>query len=213
VHLAEGGVSGWISVVGWRRFQHYDPAKRQPPWVKTYTELLDDEEYLQLSGHLRSVLHGIWLAYASSRCRLHADARSLSSRLRLRVSSLHVESLVHAGFIELVASKTLAEGYHDASPRARATETETEVEVEPPSIPPSSVNEIAVRRAERETSKSKNGWVENASRYTGCRYVRGEVGISGVYDPLGTEPPPEGWPYPRPTIPEIRKALEERAHA
>ena len=122
--------NGWISIPGWRRFQHYDPEKRQPPWIKTYLDLLHDDEYLSLPGGTRSVLHGIWLVYASSRCRLRFDASSLSRRLSLRVTNAQLVSLCDAGFIAEVASAALAEGYHAASARARATETETEAEVE-----------------------------------------------------------------------------------
>lgn len=142
---------GWISVCGWRSFQHYDPLKRQPPWIKSYTELLADEEYLSLPGHTRSVLHGVWLAYASSRCRLRADARSLSSRLRLRVTEQQLVSLSDAGFIEFVASAALAEGYHGASTAlasrapARSQETETEVETE---------EHLAGKQASTETTRA-----------------------------------------------------------
>lgn len=121
-------MTGWISVVGWRKFQHYDPEKRQPPWIKVYTELMSDDAFLALSGNDRSVLVCLWLEYASSRCRLRADTRSLTRRLNLRVTSATLQRLNQAGFITFVASKTLAEGYHAASAHAHATETETEVE-------------------------------------------------------------------------------------
>jgi len=115
----------WISVRNWRRFQHYDVAKRQPIWIKTYTELLDDDAYRDLTAHQRAVLHGLWLAYASSRCQLRVSSASLSARLNLRVTSRQLEALNHAGWIDIVASKTLADGYQSASP-----EVEVEVEVE-----------------------------------------------------------------------------------
>jgi hypothetical protein len=129
--VAGEGSQGWISVRGWRRFQHYDPEKRQPPWIKMYTELMSDEAWITLSGHDRSVLACLWLEYASSRCRLRADTRSLTRQLNLRVTSATLERLNQAGWIDIVASKTLAEGYHPASPRAHDVEVETEVEVEP----------------------------------------------------------------------------------
>jgi hypothetical protein len=206
----EGGVSGWVSVVGWRRFQHYDPSKRQPPWIKTYTELLDDEDYLKLTARQRAILHGIWLAYASSRCELGASPVRLASRLGLDgVQRRDLDSLSSAGFIEIVASKTLAEGYHDASPRAHAseTETETETETEEVSTPLFELQDAAAPQGRG------NGWVDNLSQYTGCRYVRGEMAVSAKYDPLGTERPPSDWPHDRPTREEIRRALKERSVA
>jgi hypothetical protein len=132
---------GWISVRNWRKFQHYDPTKRQPPWIKNYTELTKSDEYLGLGAGERAVLHGIWLEYASSQCALRFDPVLLARRLNLRVRQQHLDSLIHAGFISNVASKTLAEGYHDASallaPRAHAEETETEEETEPEKETPS----------------------------------------------------------------------------
>jgi hypothetical protein len=50
---------GYISVRNWRRFQHYDPAVRIPPWVKTYTELLADEAYLSLGAAPLAILYSL----------------------------------------------------------------------------------------------------------------------------------------------------------
>jgi hypothetical protein len=66
--------------------------------------LLHDDAYLGLTGHQRSVLHGLWLAYASSRCQLRANTASLTRQLALRVTSDTLETLNHAGFITVVAS-------------------------------------------------------------------------------------------------------------
>jgi hypothetical protein len=52
-----------------------------------------------------------------------------------------------------------------------------------------------------------------ASAYTGCRHVRGTHGMAHVRDPLGTDPPPAGWPHPPPTQDEIQRALGERERA
>jgi hypothetical protein len=108
----------WIVVRNWRRFQHYE--NRDPPWIKNYLALLHDHGYLNLTGHQRAVLHGIWLEYASARCQLAANTASLTRRLGLRVSSATLEALNDAGFIAIVASKPLA--------LTRSQETETDVE-------------------------------------------------------------------------------------
>ena len=50
---------GWIEIPNWDRFQHY--RDRDPPWIKFYTELLHDPDYLALSGDQRAILHGLWL--------------------------------------------------------------------------------------------------------------------------------------------------------
>ena len=76
------------------------------------------------------MLHRLWLEYASSRCELSDDTLLLSRRLAMKVTRVDLASLNHAGFLDIVASKTLAEGYHDASARAHDVEVETEEEKE-----------------------------------------------------------------------------------
>jgi hypothetical protein len=125
----------WISVRNWRTFQHYDPAKRIPPWIKNHTELMSRDDYLELNAGARSVLHGIWLEYASSQCRLRFDSVLLGRRLNLRVTKQHLETLVSAGWIDVVASATLAEGYHDASVSRAHVEVEVEEEEDKPPNP------------------------------------------------------------------------------
>lgn len=122
----------WISVRNWRKFQHYDPEKRVPPWIKNNTDLMANDSYLGLTEHRALMLHRLWLEYASARCELSDDTLRLSRRLGMKVTRLDLESLSHAGWIDIVASKALANGYHDASARAHVVEEETEVEVENP---------------------------------------------------------------------------------
>jgi hypothetical protein len=109
----------WIEIVDWDKFQHYK--KRDPNWIKIYTRLVHDDNWLELTGHQRAVLVGLWLEYASSHARLRLDTRSLSSRLGLRVTRATLETLNHAGFIRFSASTPLAS-------RARSREVETEIE-------------------------------------------------------------------------------------
>jgi hypothetical protein len=121
---------GWISVRNWSRFQHYDPAKRGQPWIKDYVGQLDEDEYRDLTFAQRGLLQDIRRSYARARCELSADPVRLSRRFGSQVRRNLLDSLVHAGYIEIVASRLLADGYHAAS-----TEVEREVERETP-LPP-----------------------------------------------------------------------------
>jgi hypothetical protein len=103
----------WIVVNNWDRFQHY--GNRRPVWIKAYLDLTHSDDYLQLTGHRRGILHGLWLEYASTRCQLRADTVSLTRRLNLRVTTADLGALIEAGFIDFVASKPLADGYQEAS--------------------------------------------------------------------------------------------------
>jgi hypothetical protein len=122
----------YISIRDWRSFQHYDPAKRIPPWIKQYTELLHNDAYMNLPLGTALLLHRLWLEYASSRCRLALDTGSLSRRLGLRVTKQQLKTLNRAGFIDIVASAALADGYHDAT---QEKEKEKEKEKESPKPP------------------------------------------------------------------------------
>jgi hypothetical protein len=122
----------YISVKGWRAFQHYDPAKRTPPWIKQYTELLHDDAYMALPVGTALVLHRLWLEYASSRCRLAVETASLTRRLGVRVTMPQLKSLKSAGFIDFVASAKLADGYHTATPEVEVRSREEKDSPLPP---------------------------------------------------------------------------------
>lgn len=108
----------WIVVRNWDRFQHYKD--REPPWIKDYTEQLDDPAYLELTGIQRAALQGIRLKYAASRRQVLNDTALLSRQLNMRITRETLDALNHAGFIEFSASKPLADCKQNASvPRAR----------------------------------------------------------------------------------------------
>ena len=136
---------GWISINGWDEFQHVDVKRGSgpPPWIKNYTRLMNDDDYLDLTEHCALVLHRLWLTYASSRCQLRATTSSLSRRLGVRVMTRDLERLSDAGFITIVASKSQAEGQqHAGTTRARV---EVEVEEEKTVTETVSVEQGALR--------------------------------------------------------------------
>lgn len=133
---------GWIIVERWDEFQTYDTKRGSgaPPWIKVYTRLLDDENYLDLSAKRRALLHGIWLLYAASGGKVSASSGRLGARLglwsgadedRRGRSSVRREDLValeQAGFIRIVA-RELSSSKAQSDDASRARE-EVEVEVE-----------------------------------------------------------------------------------
>lgn len=108
--------AGWVAIVGWDEHVHY--SDRAPVWIKLPVRLMADDAFLELTPARCSILCRLLLEYASSSCRLRADTRSLSRRLAQRVTTADLEALVQAGFIAIVASSSLASGYHAASPHA-----------------------------------------------------------------------------------------------
>jgi len=135
----------WIIVPHWNRFQHY--TDRNPPWIKTYTELLHNDDWLALTDAQRGVLLTIWLEFAASCGQLRVSRMSL--KVRSQTLQRNLEVLNHAGFIRVVASKPLA--------LARSQETETEK------------RRIKAERSRAETPKAKPGGDEqriNAGAYS-----------------------------------------------
>ncbi len=66
----------------------------------------------------------------------------------------------------------------------------------------------APRRASRATLSA---FVTDYGWPTGCRLGRGSHGASHVYDTLGTERPPSGWPYERPGRVEVEEKVKALA--
>lgn len=106
----------WIWVPNWEDFQHY--RDRRPTWIKAYVELLDKPEYLDLTLSERGILHGVWLVTARMgngrlTYNLATVRRALGLPKYFRLAAL--DPLIHAGFIDIRASKGLATRYQPAS--------------------------------------------------------------------------------------------------
>src|SRR5262245_45051314 len=121
--------------------------------------------------------------YASSRARIPLDTRSISRRLNQRVTLRQLETLSHAGFIRLSASKPAST---PLATRARTREAEAETD----------------RKSKKSSAPT---WRQRV--YTGCRITHGSHGAGYVYDALGTDRPPPDWPYEPPTQAEVQMAL------
>jgi hypothetical protein len=64
----------YLQVKNWERFQHYKNKDNPPPWIKLYSDLLTNYEFLQLSEQERYQLIGIWLLASKTRGRIPEDA-------------------------------------------------------------------------------------------------------------------------------------------
>lgn len=94
----------WIVVLNWDKFQHYKD--RDPAWIKLYTSLLHNADYVSLSPTCRALLTGLWQLYAVSHCQLRVS--DCARALRMTCRAEHLKRLSDAGFIELRASRPLA---------------------------------------------------------------------------------------------------------
>jgi hypothetical protein len=100
----EINLDDWIVVQKWERFQHYK--RRKPSWIKVYTDLLDNPQYLALSMASRGLLQVIWCAFASENGRIRV--KDVARFCHRSASIPQLESLYHAGFIDFSASTPLA---------------------------------------------------------------------------------------------------------
>lgn len=97
-----------IRIRNWDKYQHRDAHRSDltPPWIKSYTRQLADEDYLDLTFHQRGVLHGLRLEYARAGRDLPDNTLTLTRRLGQKVMRRDLNALNHAGFIELVPAQS-----------------------------------------------------------------------------------------------------------
>jgi len=111
---------GWIIIPGWDRFQHYK--SRNPIWIKLYTELLTDPDFVKLSFRQRGILTGLWTLFSQTRGQLGASPAGVGFMLGdSSVRARDLKALVDAGWIVISASRPLAIGYQLASPDKEKT--------------------------------------------------------------------------------------------
>ena len=174
----------WVVIPNWDKFQHYKD--RDPVWIKLYLELRSRDEWRQLSLSARGLLVCLWVEYAASNGLLRTS--DIPGRVAQKVHRRTFDSLLEAGLVVVSSRRPLALA------RARALARE-EKEKEPPKPP--------AERGALESIPKKE-----LRRFTGCRWVRGSHGASYIPDPLGTDRPPDNWPYERPSRREVELALE-----
>jgi hypothetical protein len=102
----------------WGRFQHYKKREedgkpsRAPTWIKTYTKLLSDPNWLGLTDGQRGFLLGLWLWWGSQDLgEGWQELSELRQRLINRALATHARAstwnaLNSAGFIEIRDSDT-----------------------------------------------------------------------------------------------------------
>lgn len=100
----------WIWVNKWDEFQSFQKKRGKPwapPWIKIYPQLLDDYVFVKLPWQTQLVLLKVFMAFAQTRGSLSADTRELSRQLAQRVTAAQLESLNHAGYIDICSGTVL----------------------------------------------------------------------------------------------------------
>lgn len=130
--MGQAGERGYLAVKNFAEFQHYKD--RNPVWIKSYTRLLEDYDFLALSDAARSQLMLLWLVASRTDNRIPDDRRWIAHAIHA-TSSVKLDELKAAGFlipVEQNASNVLAKSYQDATaPRARGEGEERRGETTP----------------------------------------------------------------------------------
>lgn len=134
--MGQVGERGYLAVKNFAEFQHYKD--RNPVWIKSYTRLLEDYDFLALSDAARSQLMLLWLVASRTDNRIPDDRRWIARAIHA-TGAVKLDELKAAGFLipaSNPASNVLAKSYQDATaPRARG-EGEAEGERETTPRPP-----------------------------------------------------------------------------
>lgn len=69
--------------------------------------------------------------------------------------------------------------------------------------PPARLSDLVLEASRRAARAPLADLVREHGWPTGALFVRGSHSGHCVYDPLGTDRPPQGWPHPRPTREEV----------
>lgn len=120
----------YIEICEWDQFQHYK--KRNPPWIKLYARMLDDDNFDCLPDDSK-LLYFCLLPFAS-RCnnKIRFDLRWLQKKLPIHkaITRKTVNSLVDANFIDCYQddSKVIANDKPDATPETEKSRDRVETE-------------------------------------------------------------------------------------
>ena len=105
-----------FAVRNWQKFQHY--RDRNPPWIKVYTELLDNAEFLALPEASNGLLMACCLLAAKRGNRIPTETKALKVLLGV-TGKLYLAELVAGGWLEEVE-------LHDAASKVASNPSSTD---------------------------------------------------------------------------------------
>jgi hypothetical protein len=116
-----GRPAKYLVVRNWNKYQHYKD--RRPVWIKFYVELLDDYEMQRLPVSTRLLWDMLLLLAAKHNNAIPNDHEAISRVVGMEHEAVTngIQHLLEGRWLSQTsrrppASKTLADGYQDASP-------------------------------------------------------------------------------------------------
>ena len=92
----------YLQVRNWKRFQHYHD--RAPKWIKLYTELLYDEDFLALTDAQRGQLMMLWLLAAMNDNKIIDDPAFIKRRIAAS-GPVKLTKFASSGYLERYVAK------------------------------------------------------------------------------------------------------------
>ena len=121
-HWGQEGIVEYFKVKNWERFQHY--RKRNPPWIKLYTSLLDDYEFGCLQDASKLLALCILMLAAKANNKLPNDAEWLHRKTGLQQMPDLAQLFEHGFIVKIDASNTLAPCKQSAMPETEESRGE-----------------------------------------------------------------------------------------
>lgn len=119
----------YIRIVDWDKFQHY--SKRNPPWIKLYAWLLDNDDFEALPDHCKLLLVMLWLIASRKQNAIRLDEKILNKKLpihrKIKMPE-DIQPLIDAGFIECYQDDSSLQATCLPQKRQRRDREETERE-------------------------------------------------------------------------------------
>ena len=92
----------FFRVKNWESFQHYK--NRNPPWIKLYSDLLDDYNFSCLQDASKLHLVMIWLLASRNNNKLPTSEKWIQQRIGAS-EKVDLSVLIESGFIEIIPNK------------------------------------------------------------------------------------------------------------
>lgn len=166
---------GYIYVSNWEKFQHPDAIRSgHMPWMKLYTDMLGNDDWLDLRPADRVLHLGLLLlACRYGNGRIRADSKWLCAQLKIDWSGRYrgLERLSQAGFIEVRASKAAS----NRASKVASTDKEGSIEPKKESVASSARRNGAARKHRNRVAvgvATACSWLEDDAPHLVHRTVR-----------------------------------------
>jgi hypothetical protein len=87
----------YLAVRNWQKFQHYKTGSH-PPWIKSYTKLLSDYEFNEMSEVNRGRLMRLWLLAAEMGNKIPNDRKFVARQIG--ATTIDLDYFLSRGFLE-----------------------------------------------------------------------------------------------------------------